>query len=173
MCDYSLEHYSTRKAEVGDKLIIGPRLHGFMTVRDSDALNAACARGHATAKDVCMTCLYEDGIVLKLVTPGGTAYTATYERRETRDGRDWLVPDGDKRGIRIGELAHGTTAEVISIPSVTVAAYAAEVAAKEAEAKNLDKRLGLDKINAEVNQDPEPAGVVSAYRRLVNAVRGH
>lgn len=109
MCDYSLEGYATRKAEVGDQLIISRYAHGFVTTE----INQEVSKGRAT---ICLTCL-QPGTRLNLVILGRYFPNMVFVQRRTSGNRDYidLLSDGM---TAVCNLPRGTTATVLSIPGV-------------------------------------------------------
>jgi len=147
MCDYSLEGYKARAAQVGDTLVVG-YTHGFMEQTTHEQLNAKLQRAEPTGHDdMCLTCL-KPGTRLD-VTINRRDYT-NVEFRQINNAatgfRDHLVIG--ERCTAIAELPRGTTAKVLSIPGV----------------QSLDEKLGLDQIRAEVPVAPARQRLTPVYR---------
>lgn len=152
MCDYSLEGFASRKAEVGDKLIVSRHVgHGFMRVEDAEKLDA-----QRIIANVCMTCL-APGTVLNVTINGATYKDVLFGQfaKDVQGYKDHMVIDGS--AYLVAGMVHGTTAEVLSIPGV-----------EPVVETSLDEKLGLDKLpEAPVSEPAQP----SAFRRMVERVR--
>ncbi len=122
MCDYSLEVYNSRKAQIGDSLIAGMYTHGFMEVQTAKEVQQKNAAGMPiSTRDVCLTCLAPGtrlDVVLNGVLHRNVEFVqGNYSRSASRDHLHF--PELN-RTIAVSVLQAGTTAKVLSIPGVNI-----------------------------------------------------
>lgn len=114
MCDYSLEGYPSRKAEVGDRLVISPHAHGFMQEATAKHAMAKYKTQALTVQDICLTCL-KPGTKLDL-TWCGTLYKEVEFKHIGARGhgfRDHVVVNDYPTPL--ANLPQGTKATVVEI----------------------------------------------------------
>ena len=121
MCDYSLEGYASRKAQVGDQLVVSKWARAFMQVETvNQVATKADTRQGLTSGDLCLTCL-QPGTKLEVMMNGQSFRDALFNQYGSRSNgsRDYVELPGYGPMV-ISSLPVGTTAKVLSIPGVNI-----------------------------------------------------
>lgn len=164
MCDYSLGHLQSRKAEVGDKLVRSQFAHGFVRPRDD-----------TNASSLCMTCLkagtrvtitigaglpFVSGKTYKNVQVGrihGTGYNDVFLLPREVAAAAFNLQHGG--AVPMAYMPVGTKVTVMSIPGVKPVVKAKAKPKAKPKKQTLEAKLGLDKLNAKITTAKDPAGV--------------
>lgn len=154
MCEYSLEAYKSRSAEIGDRLVSGyPFSHGMMRPEDHAATTKKMQTNRGlTLEDVCLTCL-KPGTTVNATFRGTTHLGIEFTTMHHHDYL--LIPmDGHTMQLAMSSFAAGQGELVVmSIPGVAP--------------KTLDQKLGVEdmdkKVEALVTQAPDPVAVRASY----------
>lgn len=115
MCEYSLEGFANRKAQIGDRLVITRYVHGFVTEDSAKRIELKEREGTLSSEDFCLICL-ENGTRLDLVERGTEYRDVQFVNRRRQDTIH--LPDGTI--CPVAGLPRGTTAKVLSIPGVNI-----------------------------------------------------